>query len=345
MKEDSLFSGDIPLSINNPHSLLDSLHAQLLNPSLHTICNNRPNGLSLLDDGKWVGLEGEIKEEVAMETQSEDHVTFDDDFLSADLLSSVLQNAHKTITTDHTPEKPVLRVNDDHSYGQFITQTNTFDSNHTHPLIAESPTHLLVPEYPLITPNPTHLMSAPTNNPLIQQNVSSAITTPTLPPLSFSVLPQQQEVTPLTPSFVTLSSPSPSPTLTNLTPSLQESTSAQKTTPIFNTLLPQKATPIQEVPPTSQKVKKRRKSSKDSAKPLRKVRCGQCMECLQEPCGVCKFCLDSPKFGGTGKLRKACVHRRCSNVSMCAYNNILVTCSTVYCMYASVHTLYIYTSK
>lgn len=56
------------------------------------------------------------------------------------------------------------------------------------------------------------------------------------------------------------------------------------------------------------KIKKRRKSDKD-----RKFfrRCGDCENCLKTECGECKHCKDMPKFGGSYKLKKACMEREC----------------------------------
>merc|ERR1719354_1384422 len=40
-------------------------------------------------------------------------------------------------------------------------------------------------------------------------------------------------------------------------------------------------------------------------------RCNECVNCKRVECGQCKHCLDMPKFGGTYKLKKACVDREC----------------------------------
>lgn len=323
MRDDFLFSGDVPPSISNPRGILECLLAQLQNPLLHTVCSSEPNGTSLLDDLKWM-RGGVATDSSAVETvtndNSVDHVTFDDDFLPVDLLTTCLGSSISSrdpvISVPVSETKPVLRVNDDHSYGQFITQS-ILESTHAHPLIAESPTHLLIPEYPLVAANPTHVeMSSafPFNEVLSSSSISllSPTLTPSLTsntvfsplPLS-SVSPRQPETTPLTSNFMTLSSPSPSPTPVTVDAKLLRTS---------NLTLP-------EATPTHKLVKKRRRTTKEPAKPLRKVRCGQCLECMQEPCGVCKFCLDSPKYGGTGKLRKACLHRRCSNVSYLSTNS------------------------
>ena len=49
-----------------------------------------------------------------------------------------------------------------------------------------------------------------------------------------------------------------------------------------------------------------------SAKKLR--RCGECEGCLREDCGSCEICADKPRFGGPGKLKKACPQRKCEVV-------------------------------
>ena len=62
--------------------------------------------------------------------------------------------------------------------------------------------------------------------------------------------------------------------------------------------------------------RKSRNGGKVLKKPAsRKSRCGKCDGCKRSPCGECKFCLDSVRMGGFGKLKKACIERRCSNVS------------------------------
>ncbi|KAG8470330.1 hypothetical protein KFE25_008751 [Diacronema lutheri] len=41
------------------------------------------------------------------------------------------------------------------------------------------------------------------------------------------------------------------------------------------------------------------------------VRCGSCTGCTTPDCGVCRNCIDNPKFGGPGAKKKACIHRPC----------------------------------
>jgi len=58
--------------------------------------------------------------------------------------------------------------------------------------------------------------------------------------------------------------------------------------------------PSHQAPP-SHKVASRR----------RFVRCGSCSGCTTPDCGVCRNCVDNPKFGGPGAKKKACIHRPC----------------------------------
>lgn len=55
----------------------------------------------------------------------------------------------------------------------------------------------------------------------------------------------------------------------------------------------------------------------------KRKRCGECDGCTLSDCGVCKFCLDMAKFGGTGKRKQCCAKRRCVNlnvkVTICIY--------------------------
>lgn len=45
----------------------------------------------------------------------------------------------------------------------------------------------------------------------------------------------------------------------------------------------------------------------------RRGRCGQCDGCQRKDCGECITCKDMKKFGGAGRLKKACKQRICSN--------------------------------
>jgi hypothetical protein len=47
----------------------------------------------------------------------------------------------------------------------------------------------------------------------------------------------------------------------------------------------------------------------------KRARCGSCDACQQDDCGKCPFCRDKTKFGGPGKKKKACIHRRCTHDS------------------------------
>ena len=44
--------------------------------------------------------------------------------------------------------------------------------------------------------------------------------------------------------------------------------------------------------------------------------------CQQPDCGKCAACRDMVKFGGSGRSKQACVHRRCPNMAVqCAEDN------------------------
>ena len=43
----------------------------------------------------------------------------------------------------------------------------------------------------------------------------------------------------------------------------------------------------------------------------KRVRCGECVGCTSLNCKSCKYCRDNPKYGGPGKLKKACIQRKC----------------------------------
>jgi len=45
----------------------------------------------------------------------------------------------------------------------------------------------------------------------------------------------------------------------------------------------------------------------------KRLKCGECEECLREDCGKCIHCLDRPKFGGINILKQACIHKQCPN--------------------------------
>ena len=46
----------------------------------------------------------------------------------------------------------------------------------------------------------------------------------------------------------------------------------------------------------------------------RKTRCFKCSGCLAEDCGICKYCVDKPKYGGKGVLKQSCLKRKCSEI-------------------------------
>ncbi|KAL1523463.1 hypothetical protein AB1Y20_018402 [Prymnesium parvum] len=49
---------------------------------------------------------------------------------------------------------------------------------------------------------------------------------------------------------------------------------------------------------------------------VRTSRCGVCSTCYAHDCGVCKNCLDKPKFGGPGHRKQACTRRACAHVQL-----------------------------
>lgn len=52
-----------------------------------------------------------------------------------------------------------------------------------------------------------------------------------------------------------------------------------------------------------------------SSAPKRR-RCGVCEVCQLPDCGTCNSCRDMVKFGGSGRSKQACVHRRCPNMAV-----------------------------
>ena len=42
--------------------------------------------------------------------------------------------------------------------------------------------------------------------------------------------------------------------------------------------------------------------------------CGVCPGCLRDDCGMCRYCMDKPKYGGPGTKRQRCAERACSNL-------------------------------
>ena len=52
----------------------------------------------------------------------------------------------------------------------------------------------------------------------------------------------------------------------------------------------------------------------------RRNRCGVCVVCQQADCGECRFCLDLVKFGGTGRSKQSCIHRKCPNIAFQSFN-------------------------
>ena len=47
----------------------------------------------------------------------------------------------------------------------------------------------------------------------------------------------------------------------------------------------------------------------------KRARCGNCDACKQDDCGDCSFCKDMIKFGGLGRKKEPCIHRRCAHLT------------------------------
>ena len=48
--------------------------------------------------------------------------------------------------------------------------------------------------------------------------------------------------------------------------------------------------------------------------------CGHCNGCQAEDCGICKYCIDNPRFGGPGRKKQCCVTRKCTNMKSTSPN-------------------------
>ena len=69
--------------------------------------------------------------------------------------------------------------------------------------------------------------------------------------------------------------------------------------------VPTVATPVSGIPPDGM-------AKKISPAAKRAYRaCGECAGCRMADCNVCKYCLDKPKLGGSGTLRRRCILRVC----------------------------------
>ena len=42
----------------------------------------------------------------------------------------------------------------------------------------------------------------------------------------------------------------------------------------------------------------------------KRVRYGECTGCTSSNCTICKYCCDNLKYGGPGKLKKACIQQK-----------------------------------
>ena len=88
------------------------------------------------------------------------------------------------------------------------------------------------------------------------------------------------------------------------------------------------------ITPVSTPTIKQELTSKPNAgnKPItsRKKRCGQCAGCTTPDCGKCRFCADKKKYGGTGRLKKGCIHRQCIGGKPTSTSSQSSTCATKY---------------
>eukprot|EP00967_Tisochrysis_lutea_P071855 scaffold95587_cov30-Tisochrysis_lutea.AAC.1 len=79
-------------------------------------------------------------------------------------------------------------------------------------------------------------------------------------------------------------------------------------------------TPLRYAEPSSPSPERQSKQSRRASagarsaapkQPQKRMRCGECNSCRASNCGKCKFCIDMPKFGGSGTLRQPCINRLC----------------------------------
>ena len=175
---------------------------------------------------------------------------------------------------------------------------------------------------PQSTPNPfdaAHLSFGPDNTKTTPHAppINTPQSTPNNPLVSFDNLSSK----PLTTSVVNHMSFHSSSPLSNSTSVLSTSPSLPPTPQSGNEGSDIHSTSISSESRVSSalvlehKTTRRRKPRRIRQHGIRKTRCGACEECVRPPCNKCKFCLDSSKLGGPGKLKKACILRRCHNVS------------------------------
>lgn len=74
----------------------------------------------------------------------------------------------------------------------------------------------------------------------------------------------------------------------------------------------------------------------------KRVRCGECIGCTSSNCKSCKYCQDNPKYGGPGKLKKACIQRKCIRMQKKSDKEIRMNKATMEPgMYTDSYTMYV----
>ncbi len=74
--------------------------------------------------------------------------------------------------------------------------------------------------------------------------------------------------------------------------------------------------PASKVPKKRGRKPNNSESSTDKKAKKKLVRCMKCDACLRDDCGECESCKDKKKFGGSGMLKRSCIHRECENLQV-----------------------------